>query len=171
MAQRLGGPADELEVAEVGVGVEAAQVCGEEAHQHLVRAAMVTDGVELAGLDDRVGVEVLGVDTRKDLSHLEHRSLAAGEDRLGPLLDGLAVFAPVRSLGIPLALVVQGERDEAERRHVRACREHLAREVGVARVGPLFRGHDGDDGSARMSHEGSATRARSCPRGWKLRGA
>jgi hypothetical protein len=62
------------------------------------------------------------------------------------------------SLRIPFALLVERERRKAERLHVRADREHFAREVGVARMRPLLRRHDRDDPARHLVADGGAQR-------------
>ena len=54
----------EREVAEVRVSIEAAEILCEQLHQDLVRARAVSGLVVLAGLDDGIRVEVVGMPSR-----------------------------------------------------------------------------------------------------------
>jgi hypothetical protein len=88
VAQRLlRAAAVEAEGAEVSVGIEAAQVLGELLHEQVLASAPIATGVELARLDDRVRVPVVGVRARENLLHLEGRPLASRDDRLHPVVE------------------------------------------------------------------------------------
>ena len=61
----------------------------------------------------------VGVSSRQHyLLHLELRTRSAGDDRFGPLVDRLILFAPVVLFGIPHAQFFEPQRHEAERGHI-----------------------------------------------------
>lgn len=127
-------------VAEVRVGVEAAQVGLEQLVQERTRAAPVAAIAQIVRLEDGIGVEVLGVVTGQHLLHLEHRPRPASDDRLGVFVDRLAGLAPVFFGGIPLAERMQRERHEPQPAHVDGGRDDRPRQVRVPRVPPLTAG-------------------------------
>ncbi len=85
LAYRHLGPA--IEVAEMSVGIEAAQIRLAQLHQDLPGGYGVARVLQVIGLADRIGIDVLRVSARHDLLHLERLSWTAGDDGFGPLLN------------------------------------------------------------------------------------
>jgi len=86
VTDRVRRPVVEDEVAEVSVGVQAAEIGLAEVHQDLVRSLSVAGILEVVGLGDGIAVQIIGVPPGHDLLHFERLPRAAGDDRLGPLL-------------------------------------------------------------------------------------
>jgi len=85
VTDRVRRPVVEDEVAEVSVGVQAAEIGLAELHQDLVRSLSVAGILEVVGLGDGIAVQIIGVPPGHDLLHFERLPRAAGDDRLGPL--------------------------------------------------------------------------------------
>jgi hypothetical protein len=89
--------------------VETAQIDLERPGEQLPRLRDLAHVLEIVRLEDRIRVEVIRIAVWKHLLHLELRPWPARDDRLGPILDRLTLFAPILLRRIPLV-----ERAELE---------------------------------------------------------
>jgi hypothetical protein len=114
-------------------------------HQDPVPFHAVASVLELVRLGNGIRERIAGIVAGQYLLHLERWTPAASDDRLGPLLDRLVVFAPVVLAGVPRATVLEPQRCEPESAHVELGGLDLAGEVRMAGVAPLLswlHGHD-----------------------------
>ncbi len=81
-------PVIKNKIAQMRVGIEAAQVRLAQLHQDLFRLCPLAGIFEIVGPGDGVIERIVGVFTGQHLLHLEHGAGAVSDDRLGPFLDG-----------------------------------------------------------------------------------
>jgi hypothetical protein len=130
VVERERGPAREIAFPEQGVRVEIAKVEREHLVEQLVGLGVRSRLDTLLGIEKEIGSRVVarGCDLRQPV----HRA---------PISDCFATSG----LSGRFVLTVQGERDESEHGCVDPNRRHLAREIRVPSVRPLFLRRHGDD--------------------------
>src|SRR3972149_11299999 len=86
---RFLGATIKAEVAEMGVGVEAAQVGLAKFHEDLVCALVVAAFLEIVGPQDWILVRLVRIFAGQDLFHFEGRARSVSDYRLRPLRNRL----------------------------------------------------------------------------------
>jgi len=71
VAHRVGGDMVEDQVAEVGVGVETAEVGLAKFHEDLACSLVITGAPQVVGADNGIAIRIVGVVHREQLLHLE----------------------------------------------------------------------------------------------------
>jgi len=66
------------------------------------------------------------------------------DDRLGPCLDGFALFSPILFLGVPHAHLFKPQGRQVEGLHIDPGRLDLAGKIRMTAVTPLFSWPDRD---------------------------
>src|SRR5271157_2909310 len=89
VTDRVLGQLVENQVAEMCVGVQAAEVGLTEIHQDLIRSLVVAGVPAVIGFGDRVGERIVSVRAGQHLFHLEFQPRPARDHRLGPFLNRL----------------------------------------------------------------------------------
>ena len=127
------------------VSVETAKVGLEQRHQDPASAREGARVLQLVRLDDGIDVGVVRVRAGQHLLHLELRPRAVPDNPPCPVVDGVALLAPVLVGGIPRPARLEAEGSESERGHVQAHALDVARQVWMARVAPVLARTDRDD--------------------------
>src|ERR1035441_1432410 len=101
VTNRILGPPVENQVAEMRVGIQAAKIRLAEFHQYAVCSRHVAGVLPVVGFNDGIGERIVRVLPGQYLLQFELAPRAPGNNRLGPLLDGLILLAPVVLARIP----------------------------------------------------------------------
>ena len=104
VAQGVLGAMVEHKIAKVGVGVEAADIGLAKLHEYPNRAGVIVRILQFVGADYGI---VIGVVHREHLLHFEFLTWSPRDDPLGPIVEGVAFFAPVFLFRIPDSLLLQ----------------------------------------------------------------
>ena len=122
------------EVAEMRVRVETPQVRRAEPHQDLVRRPPVPGLLQLHGLQNGVVVWVVPIHPRQYLFHFDGRTRSPRDGSSRPFRVGLLIVAPVLFERIPLPLVLQPQRLQAQCRCINPPRDNGPDEAVAAGV-------------------------------------
>ncbi len=145
MANRNFWPKVKSNVAKVCVSIKAAKVGLAQIHKNFVSAFDIATVLAVVGLYNGVGKWIVWIRSRQYLLHLKFRTRPPRDDWSGPFFNRLAFLAPVVLGGIPHAPFFHFERGKSKRLHIEPSRFNFTREVGTARVAPLFAWLDDDD--------------------------
>jgi hypothetical protein len=124
--------------------VETPQIGLTQIHQELARSREIPGFLEICGFHDGIGIRVLRILSGEDLLHLELGTRTAGNDGPGPLLDRFALLPPILFRRVPVPLRRQLQRNQAQGFYLQPTSLHVSRNIGMARIPPLFAGYYGN---------------------------
>lgn len=108
-AGRTRTPGVERDQPEMPPSIDTAWILCEQTFEQVASPAMLTGPMQLGGIDDRIAVPVIGLDTGDDLVHLEGRSQAGVDHLLPQRMQIVTRPAPVLLGRVPPAPLVQSQ--------------------------------------------------------------